>query len=80
MVDALAAHLDAAFGDFAALGFEQVRDRAQGGGFAGAVAAQEGGDLAVGHLQRDALEHQDDVVVNDLDAVDVDDDGGGAHG
>ena len=32
---------------------------------------KDGDDAAFGHLQRHALEHQDHVVVDDLDAVDV---------
>jgi hypothetical protein len=74
--DALAAQLDAALGDLAALGLEQVGDGAQRGGLAGAVAAQNGRDLAFGHVERNALEHQDHVVVDDLDAVDVENDVG----
>ncbi len=69
--DALAAQLDRALGDLAALALEQVGDGAQRGGLARAVAAQDGDDAALGHLQRDTLEHQDHVVVDDLDAVDV---------
>ena len=39
--------------------------------FTGAVAAQQGHDAVVRHLQEDALEHQDHVVVDDFDAVDL---------
>jgi acyl-CoA reductase-like NAD-dependent aldehyde dehydrogenase len=79
VLDALAAQLDAALGDLAALALEQVGHGAQRGGLARAVAAQDGHDAAFGHLQRHALEHQDHVVVDDLDAVDVENDVGCAH-
>ena len=71
--DALAAQFDAALGDLAALGLEQVGDGAQRGGLAGTVAAQDGRDLALRDGERNPLEHQDHMVVDDLDAVDVDD-------
>jgi len=79
VLDALTAQLDAALGDLAALGLEQVGDGAQGGGLAGTVAPEHGGDLALGHVERDALEHKADVVVDDLYAADVENDVGGAH-
>jgi hypothetical protein len=41
------------------------------GGLARAIATQNGHNPTLGHLQRHALEHQDHVVVDDLDAVDV---------
>jgi hypothetical protein len=63
-----------------ALALEQVGDGAQRGRLARAVAAQDGRDACLGDLQRDALEHQDHVVVDDLDAVDVENDVGRCHG
>jgi hypothetical protein len=72
-VDALALELDAALGDVAALGAHQVGDRFQRGRFAGAVGTQQGDDAALRHLQRYALQHQDDVVVDDLDVLDRED-------
>jgi len=78
--NALAPQFDGALGDLAALALEQVGDGAQRGGLAGAVAAQDGHDAALRHLQRDALEHEDHVVVDDLDAVDVENDVFGVHG
>ena len=74
LLDALAAQFDAALGDLAALASQQVAHRAQRGRLAGTVAAQDGDHAALGHLQAHALEHQDDVVVDDLDAVDVEQD------
>jgi methionine synthase II (cobalamin-independent) len=67
-----------ALGHFAALACQQVADRAQRGRLARAVAAEQRHHPALGHLQGHALEHQDDVVVDDLDAVDVEQDVG--HG
>src|SRR5207244_8831991 len=32
---------------------------------------EEGHDLALGHLERDTLEHENDVIVDDLDVVDA---------
>ena len=79
VLNALAAQLNAAFGDRTALAGQQIADRTQGRGFARAVAAQDGHDLALGHLERNALEHQNDVVVNYLDAVDIENDVVGVH-
>ena len=59
---------------------QQVADGAQGGRLARAVAAEQRDDLAFGHLQRHALQHQDDVVVDDLDAVDIEHGCARAHG
>ncbi|MNT51938.1 hypothetical protein D3C72_1889300 [compost metagenome] len=79
--DAVAAQLDAALGDLTALGLEQVGDGAQRGRLARAVATQYGSDLALGHVERNALQHQDHMVVDDLDAVDVENDiAVGVHG
>jgi len=80
VLDALAAQLDRALGDFAALPLEQVGDGAQRGRLAGAIATQDGHDAAFGHLQGDAFEHEDHVVVDHLDAVDVENDVGFVHG
>src|SRR5262249_18840393 len=61
---------DRTFGDFAALGEQEVRDRLERGRLAGAVGPQQRNDLALGNLERDALEDEDDVVVDHLDIVD----------
>src|SRR5260370_26016843 len=68
-VEALAIQLDAAFGNLAALGLQQPRDRLQGRRLAGAVGAEEGGDVPLLGVQRDALQHQDDAVIDDFDVV-----------
>src|SRR5256885_11088367 len=54
----------------AALALEQVGDGAQRRGLARAVAAQNGHDALARHLERNALEHQDHMVVDDFDAID----------
>ncbi len=61
---------DRALGHLAALGRQQIGDRLQRGRLAGAVRAEQRHDLALGHVERHALEHEDDVVVDDLDVVD----------
>jgi len=45
-------------------------DRFERCGFAGAVGTEQRDDLAVLDLERDTLEDQDDVIVDDLDVVD----------
>jgi hypothetical protein len=70
-LDALAPIFDRALGDVAALGAQQVRDRLERRRLAGAVGTQEGDDAAFRYIERDALEDQDDVIVDDLDVVDA---------
>src|SRR5581483_904750 len=41
----------------------------QRGGLAGAVRAEQRDDLPLLHLERDALQHEDHVVVDDLDVL-----------
>ena len=69
-VDRLALELDPALGDVAPLGAEQTRDGLEGGRLAGAVGPEEGDDAPRGDPERDALQHQDDVIVDHLDVVD----------
>src|SRR5258708_29896430 len=69
-VDTLAAEHDLALRHLAALRAQQVRDGLQRGGLAGAVGAEQRDDLALLHLERYALEDQDDMVVDDLDIAD----------
>jgi hypothetical protein len=47
----------------------QVGDRLQRCGLAGTVCSEERNDPALWHLERHALEHEDDVIVDDLDVV-----------
>ncbi len=61
---------DRALGDVAAFGMQQVGDRLERGGLAGAVGAEQRDDAAPRHVERDALEHQDDVIVDHFDIVD----------
>ncbi len=58
---------DGALRDFTVVVAEQSGDGSKGGGFAGAVGAEQGDDVAVGHLDREATQHQDHVVVDDFD-------------
>ena len=64
---------DRALGDLAALGMQQIRDRLQRRGLAGAIGAEQRDDAALVDVERDALQHQDDVVVEHLDIVDGED-------
>ena len=69
MVQPLAAELDRALGDLAAFRVQQPGDRLQRGGLARAVGAEQRGDLPLTGGERDALQHQDHAVVDDLDVV-----------
>ena len=71
LVNALALVFDRTLGHIAAFGVQQVRNGFQRRRFAGTVGAQQGDNLPLGDVQGNALEHQDHVVVNDLDVVDV---------
>ena len=71
---------DRALGDLAALGVQQVGDRLQRRGLAGAVGAEQRDDAAPRHVERHALQHEDDVVVDDLDVVEREDGRGGCRG
>jgi hypothetical protein len=53
--DALAAQVDRALGDFAALAVQQIAHRAQGRRLAGAVASQQGDDSSLGTLNETPL-------------------------
>ena len=64
---------DRALGDVAALGVEQIGNRLQRRRLAGAVGAEQRDDAALWHVERHALEHQDDVIVDHLDIVDRED-------
>src|SRR5215469_8572462 len=68
---------DGAFGHFATLGGQEIGDRLERGRFAGTVRAQELDDVAPGDLKRHALEHEDDVIVDNVDIVDGEDRHGG---
>jgi hypothetical protein len=68
-VEPLVVELDRPLGHLAALGMQEARDRLQGRGLAGAVGAEEGGDPSFLGRQRHPFQHQDRVVVDDLDVV-----------
>ena len=67
---AAAIEKDLALCHFAAFGTEQVRNRFQRGRLARSIRAEKRHDPAFGNRQRHALQHQDHVVINDLDIVD----------
>ena len=64
-VDGLAEHLLVVVGDGAGLGLDKAGDGTQRGGFARAVRADEGDDLAVGHLHVNAAQRLN-AAVGDL--------------
>ncbi|MGY3367647.1 hypothetical protein ACVWZL_004772 [Bradyrhizobium sp. GM2.4] len=68
-VDALAPEQDLAARDFAVLGLEQPGDRLQRRRLAGAVGAEQRHDRALGHVEAETAQHQDDVVIDDLDVA-----------
>jgi hypothetical protein len=65
-----ALELDRALGDFTALGVQQIGNRLERRRLARAVRTEQRDDAALRHLKRHALQHQDHVVVDDLDIVD----------
>ena len=69
VVNGLAVEGDLALGDLPILHVEDAADGAQRGGLAGAVGAEERHDLPVGDLQGDTTQHQDHIVVHDLDVL-----------
>src|SRR5262245_27427106 len=69
-IDTLAGQGDGALGDAAAFGAQHAGNRLERRRLAGTVAAEQGGDGAGFDLQRDPAQHQDDLVVDDLDIVD----------
>ncbi len=75
-VDALAVEHDLAARDLAVLGLEQARDRLQRRRLAGAIGAEQRDDRALGHLEAQAAQHQDDVVIDDLDVAHAEQRGG----
>src|SRR5271166_331467 len=72
-VDPFALEQDRALGHLAAFGAKEVRYRLQGRGLAGAVGAEQRDNAALGRRKRNALQHQGDRIVDDLDIEDVED-------
>ena len=66
-----AAIQDAAFCHLAAFGMQQIGDRLQRCRLASAIAAKKGGNATFWHLQRYALQHQNDVIVDHLDIIHI---------
>src|SRR5215471_5785271 len=67
VVHALTIELHDALGDLAPLGRQQPGDGLQRGRLASAVGPEEGYYAILGHLQRQPLNHQDDIAIDDLD-------------
>ena len=70
-IDPLALIENAALGDGAPLGFDEVGDRLQGRGFSGPVGPEQGHDSTLGNLERNPPQHQDHVIVDHFDIVDA---------
>ena len=69
VVNSFAVEGDLALGDLAVVHVEKSADGAQQGGLASAVRAQQRDDLALGDLEADTAQHQDHVVVDDLEVL-----------
>src|SRR5215831_14346043 len=67
VVQTLAIELHDTLGDLAPLGRQQPGNGLQRGRLAGAVGPEEGHHAPLGHLQREPLDHQDDIAIDDLD-------------
>ena len=70
VLDAPALEDDRAFRDPRVVDAEEAGDRAQQGGLAGAVGAEDAHDLPGRDGQRDALHRGDGALVDDLELVD----------
>ena len=68
-VDTLAPEVDLAPGDVAPFDAEQVGDRLERGGLAGAVGSQQGNDRPIGNRDGDTAQDRNHMVVDDLDRV-----------
>ena len=69
-VDLFTGEADVSARDRAVFRLQQAGDGFERGRFAGPVGAEQGHDLAFRHLEAEAAQDQDDVVVDDLDVVD----------
>jgi hypothetical protein len=68
--DEVAIELDLTLCDVALVNLEQPGDGAKCRGLPGPVGPEQGDDLAVSHFEGDAPEHEDHVVVDDLEILD----------
>jgi hypothetical protein len=64
---------DRTFGDLAAFGMQQIGNRFQCRRLAGAIGPKQRDNAAFRHVERNALEDKNNVVVDDLDIVDCKD-------
>jgi len=76
-VDTLAVEQDLAADDFAVFGLEKSRDRLQRRRLAGAVGAKQRHDRALRHIEAQAAQHQDDLVIDHFDVADAEQRRGG---
>src|SRR5439155_26403062 len=63
--------LNAALGDLAPLGTQQIRDSLERGGLPSPVGPEESDNRSFGHFERHAFQYQDDVVVDHFDITDL---------
>ena len=71
---------DLAARDLAVLGLEQAGDRLQRRRLAGAIGAEQRDDRALGHVEAEAAQDEDDVVIDDLDVAHGEERRGGLRG
>src|SRR5438477_3055782 len=68
-VEPRAIELDTALGHLAAFGVQEAGDCLQRRRLAGAIGAEEGRNMPLLGMQRDAPQHQNDAVIDDFDVV-----------
>jgi hypothetical protein len=69
-IDALAGEFYTALGDVTPLRAQQVGNRLERRGLAGAVGSEKSNNAPLGYRQRHATQHQDNVIVDHLHVVD----------
>ncbi|GBE23706.1 hypothetical protein BMS3Bbin01_03092 [bacterium BMS3Bbin01] len=78
--DLHAVEADVPFADLAVFGRKQAHDRFEGRGLAGSVRAEQSDEITTFHLQGQAAQHEDHLVVDHLDVVDIEKHAGGRGG
>ncbi len=73
LIDALTVEFNATLGHVTTLAAQQCRDGFQCGRFASAVRSHQRHDFAAWYRERDAFQHQDDMVINHLDVINGED-------
>lgn len=69
-IDPLSHEIDETVRHLAVLGRKKTGNGLERRGLAGAVVSENRHDLPLAHLQRHPFQHQNDVVVDNLDIVD----------